>query len=461
MKFTAGNTLTQTAPGRISRQHEPSPSSPGSPGPAYLYKTTPESRHIVNTGAVRDSSMNTSEIMLYNGGAFAIPKAASNHEAVLNVNPTRTYQYDIIGQEAATKPQQDRSMLGNHERVNNRRRGFRSFAKRSDEYDSLRWTAAYRTVPNLDRSETGVPGVDLCIPSYNMSSSPTASETALELPQGSLSPRGTLPGCEHQFQPYPNLSMRQANSRNTHPPKTTLPPNASPQLLDDSEEFRLFPRSSDAALEFNDFGNTVMPARLIRNYRTDTRVEQMLFSAPQAGFDVRMLQEYTSVSRSAPMQVATMASLEELSNRVRLREGAEKPAAATNSIETYSCTYHGCSLQFESQARLRNHRREFHCQSQNSDSPKSQDVMNAMSSQEWPYLCERINPSTGNPCHSIFSRPYELTRHADAVHNARKMRARCDLCIVEKTFSRRDALKRHYRLCHPDVDLPRRRRHRA
>jgi hypothetical protein len=64
--------------------------------------------------------------------------------------------------------------------------------------------------------------------------------------------------------------------------------------------------------------------------------------------------------------------------------------------------------------------------------------------------CERINPSTGKPCNTIFSRPYDLTQHEDTIHNARKQKASCPLCIEEKTFTRNDAFARHLRVVHPD-----------
>lgn len=64
--------------------------------------------------------------------------------------------------------------------------------------------------------------------------------------------------------------------------------------------------------------------------------------------------------------------------------------------------------------------------------------------------CERINPSTGKPCNTIFSRPYDLTRHEDTIHNARKQKVHCPLCTEEKTFSRSDALTRHLRVVHPE-----------
>ncbi|KAK8106562.1 26S proteasome subunit RPN4 [Apiospora kogelbergensis] len=80
-------------------------------------------------------------------------------------------------------------------------------------------------------------------------------------------------------------------------------------------------------------------------------------------------------------------------------------------------------------------------------------------SQATPYSCEKVNPGTGKPCKTTFSRPYDLTRHENSIHTHKK-RIQCDLCIEEKTFSRADALTRHYRVCHPDTALTIKRRRR-
>ncbi|KAK7222758.1 hypothetical protein V2G26_010761 [Clonostachys chloroleuca] len=74
-----------------------------------------------------------------------------------------------------------------------------------------------------------------------------------------------------------------------------------------------------------------------------------------------------------------------------------------------------------------------------------------LNSQARTHRCDRINPTTGKPCDKIFSRLHHLTRHKDTIHNARKQEVRCNVCTEEKKFSRTDALRRHYRLCHPDI----------
>ncbi|KIV94909.1 hypothetical protein, variant [Exophiala mesophila] len=128
----------------------------------------------------------------------------------------------------------------------------------------------------------------------------------------------------------------------------------------------------------------------------------------------------------------------------------ERSKDTSSDSGTYSCTYHGCHQRFESPAKLQKHKREGHRQT----SPTSSQSPNLAlrNSQAGPHRCDRINPSTGKPCASVFSRPYDLTRHEDTIHNGRKQKVRCHLCTEEKTFSRNDALTRHMRVVHPDVD---------
>ena len=164
-----------------------------------------------------------------------------------------------------------------------------------------------------------------------------------------------------------------------------------------------------------------------------------------------------------------------------------KPAGASADTGTYTCTYHGCTLRFETPVKLQRHKREGHRNSASTvgrqdeggmtsavlrntqngphkvshykhnhnprgwrtSQKRSSKIMNNVNA-NLHHQCERINPSTGKPCNTIFSRPYDLTRHEDTIHNARKQKVHCHLCTEEKTFSRHDALTRHFRVCHPD-----------
>jgi hypothetical protein len=172
-----------------------------------------------------------------------------------------------------------------------------------------------------------------------------------------------------------------------------------------------------------------------------------------------------SNSSMAPSRVSSADSVHSDSSSVD--NTMERPPATGAEGGTYTCTYHGCALRFETPALLQKHKREGHRQAHGLSGPRRPDsagdgmTSSLLNSQAGPHRCDRINPSTGKPCNTIFSRPYDLTRHEDTIHNARKQKVRCNLCTDEKTFSRADALTRHYRVCHPEVEFPGRHRRRA
>jgi len=144
---------------------------------------------------------------------------------------------------------------------------------------------------------------------------------------------------------------------------------------------------------------------------------------------------------------------------------SNKPTGASADGGTYTCTYHGCSLRFETPALLQKHKREGHRQAHGLNSAgrrlESTATTGLFNTQSGPHKCDRINPTTGKPCNTVFSRPYDLTRHEDTIHNIRKLKVRCEICTEEKTFSRADALTRHFRVCHPGVDIPTKHRKRV
>lgn len=68
-----------------------------------------------------------------------------------------------------------------------------------------------------------------------------------------------------------------------------------------------------------------------------------------------------------------------------------------------------------------------------------------------PHRCDWVIPATGQICGTVFSRPYDLVRHQDTIHRAKKLEFKCDICIAagtNKVFSRNDALVRHMRHVH-------------
>jgi hypothetical protein len=143
----------------------------------------------------------------------------------------------------------------------------------------------------------------------------------------------------------------------------------------------------------------------------------------------------------------------------------QRPADTRADGGTYTCTYHGCTMRFDTPALLQKHKREGHRQAHGLNGARRPEApgmtSTLLNTQAGPHRCDRINPSTGKPCNTVFSRPYDLTRHEHTIHNARKQKVRCDLCTDDKTFSRADALTRHYRVCHPDVEFPGKQRKRA
>jgi hypothetical protein len=140
-------------------------------------------------------------------------------------------------------------------------------------------------------------------------------------------------------------------------------------------------------------------------------------------------------------------------------ESIPRPDNTTSDAGTYTCTYHGCAFRFDSPSRLQRHKREAHRQTTPGGHLISRDTT-LRNSQAGPHRCERINPSTGKACNSVFSRPYDLTRHEHTIHTAGKQKVRCHICNEDKTFSRNDALTRHMRVVHPEIDWPGKQRRR-
>lgn len=166
--------------------------------------------------------------------------------------------------------------------------------------------------------------------------------------------------------------------------------------------------------------------------------------------------QYRSVPNNMPAAVdstpefpAHLTSMESSASEAEPPNGSQgsdrymhKPADSTAGSGTYSCTYHGCSQRFETPQKLQKHKREGH-RNTNVPTAMTSAAILERNSQAGPHKCERTNPTTGKPCNTVFSRPYDLTRHEDTIHNARKQKVRCALCVEEKTFSRNDALTRH------------------
>ncbi|KAK1765576.1 hypothetical protein QBC33DRAFT_146284 [Phialemonium atrogriseum] len=271
------------------------------------------------------------------------------------------------------------------------------------------------------------------------------------------------------------MQQQLSGHTGTDTPQTISPKDAVLEFNspDGDANFPLFPQQDSNGFDTSQlkglaqmsqpFNNLQLDGSSFGNYvthqlPTNLQVPQQYPFVPQQ--QPRQQNREPSMSNSS-MAPSRLSSTESGQSEGVHSSSPQRPAGTSADGGTYTCTYHGCTLRFETPALLQKHKREGHRQSHGlGTQQRKPDVAgagmtsNLLNSQAGPHRCDRINPSTGKSCNTIFSRPYDLTRHEDTIHNARKQKVRCDLCTDEKTFSRADALTRHYRVCHPDVEFP-------
>ena len=233
--------------------------------------------------------------------------------------------------------------------------------------------------------------------------------------------------------------------------------------------------SADTYTTYPGFDFTVLPP---------TEEQQLQNQPYQANYPVApKLESYPPSAEQTPDFPATLPSMETSISDAGIPPSSQdsgptpipqRPHDTRANTGTYTCTYHGCTQRFDSHNNLQRHKRDMHrtqreregtsTSGTSSTSPRSTDspapsassmtssAILERNSQAGPHKCTRINPSTNKPCNTIFSRPYDLTRHEDTIHNNRKHKVRCPMCREEKTFSRNDALTRHMRVVHPEVE---------
>jgi hypothetical protein len=251
-----------------------------------------------------------------------------------------------------------------------------------------------------------------------------------------------------------------------------FPPQKSPQyrLQANSAQEHVQPDMDDTTSQ-QSFGSMATSRRGSSSaYSTSSHATQQpgtgfTFAPPSVPGGIRIPQQYPFVPQQrrqpsnmsnftdrSPEFPSTLSSMESSSSDYRAdNSDMRKPAGSIADGGTYTCTYHGCTLRFETPAKLQKHKREGHRQS----APLvGGSAASTAASQAGPHRCMRINPSTNKPCNTVFSRPYDLTRHEDTIHNPRKVKVRCPLCKEEKTFSRSDALNRHLKIVHPQYQAP-------
>ncbi|KAF4335033.1 26S proteasome subunit RPN4 [Fusarium beomiforme] len=261
--------------------------------------------------------------------------------------------------------------------------------------------------------------------------------------------------------------MRQQMSMKQEPetPKTISPKDAILEFNESEcdNNFPLFPQSS-SGFDLDQFPKSLASSQESMHDVHGQNHFNFMPSHATNGISVPQQYPFIAHPRMNHETPPRLSSAGSSSNESRNATPATRPSNTAADGGTYTCTYHGCTLRFDTPALLQKHKREGHRQTQNlgSTQPRNMGMTSTLlNTQAGPHRCDRINPSTGKPCNTVFSRPYDLTRHEDTIHNARKQKVRCDLCTEEKTFSRADALTRHYRVCHPDVELPGKHRRRA
>ena len=239
----------------------------------------------------------------------------------------------------------------------------------------------------------------------------------------------------------------------------------------------------------HDFALMGAPRRESSNFSTGSGVASTRVDVPAT--NAQIPQQYPFISHSrrqtssirsssdqAPEFPANLTSMESTKSDSGAQSSQEvsedlvdmqRPTNTMADSGTYSCPFPGCILRFDTSSKMLKHKRDDHrhgtsesrpfagtsnmAHNRSSINSSNTAPLASRNSQAGPHKCERINPSTGKPCNSVFSRPYDLTRHEDTIHNTRKHKVRCQFCTEEKTFSRNDALTRHMRVVHPEVDF--------
>ncbi|RFU71801.1 26s proteasome regulatory subunit [Trichoderma arundinaceum] len=296
-----------------------------------------------------------------------------------------------------------------------------------------------------------------------------------------LNSQPRMPGQDHGSGQQDAHFFQQHMTKTTQPgtPQTISPKDAVLEFNESGEESNM-PLFSHNPISFGmDHMGRMLPEGSVNGpaasqYGQGDNASHIHNLPPHASSGIPQLpQRYPFIAYPSASQDASAAS--QLSSADSNSTGSAayntpvpqgRPAGANADGGTYTCTYHGCTLRFETPTLLQKHKREGHRQSHGLASARphhdhSGMTSSLLNSQAGPHRCDRINPSTGKPCNTIFSRPYDLTRHEDTIHNAKKQKVHCNLCTEEKTFSRADALTRHYRVCHPDVELPGKHRRRG
>lgn len=506
--------------GRASHQRGSSLSSMGSTGgPA-----SPFTHHTSNPQiAVTDPSVdalpdhpNSGALAQTHNGYYHLAKSIapySGYGGMDNVMPDMAYPVTVPG--PRSKPRVDRGLLPAPDFPNNRSHPT-SVASSIAGDSPATPTAGFHNVPKLDRTMSDVYSDELYSPNFAITSSapshphlamsptnndvftqrlqaansqhlsaahspassvsrgrspfrtgsPLAPSPHHDFGTGSMGPFNTAQRMREQHKAQQDAQLMTGQMTQRHEPETPKTISPKDAILEFNEpegetNFPLFPSQDASAFEVDQFSKA-MASQASQDTMHDGSNGHFNYIPSQMPTGIHVPQQYpfvahTRLSHETPPRLSSAGSSSAESGHNTPAQPM-RPMGSNAEGGTYTCTYHGCTLRFETPALLQKHKREGHRQTQTLNGPR---VGAVIGSQAGPHRCNRINPSTGKQCNTIFSRPYDLTRHEDTIHNARKQKVRCGLCTEEKTFSRADALTRHYRVCHPEVPLPGKHRRRG
>lgn len=460
------------------------------------YQDLGQSREHTASGSAQepDRGLLSAQLALGTGTSHTSVSVANSAASDSPATPSLEMPGDERRRRAGEKPEPDDSSL--------------------NEYSPLFEDTAFNTVPKLVHSDTDAYNDQLWSPDFHAMSSSSANRITSSPTNPLFADRlnavnhlnvahGPESTQSRRRSPFRNGSPLAAVSGNDFPGSTTGPFRSAQQIREQTkmeQDARVFQQHVSRAPQA-DAPKTISPKDAVLEFREPkTGTNYPLFPPQDAmQFDIGVSQAPINFSTPAttaslggqthyayspygqhhvlgkyPFARSTEAQQTGLLSRLGPSDAMstdsttggllqQKPAEVGNDGGTYTCTYHGCPLRFETPALLQKHKKERHRQGHGLNSNRRPEAGGAslLNSQAGPHRCDRINPSTGKPCGTVFSRPYDLTRHEDTIHNVRKTKVRCHLCTEEKTFSRADALTRHFRVCHPEVEAPGGRRRRA
>ncbi|PHH81112.1 hypothetical protein CDD80_2097 [Ophiocordyceps camponoti-rufipedis] len=437
-------------------------------------QTTPTDTSSLRDGADNQQFTNSSQTAFDTAGdECAKTEMASSPSAIYNsfrrFGFDRTAQLDSdIATGSATQPRHHAAISSSADA--------QTGPVTDDVNESQRINGGCRNVPKLDRTMTDIYSDELYSPNFAITStSPLRGHTEVSPSNDLFSQRINAANSQHlnaAHSPSSTTFRTQSPFRTCSPfvsssPHATWPAiNQSQRSSDDSklkQAVTSLPQPEDCALVNIDnepeTPKTISPKDAILEFsEAEADINFPLFPPDTATFTIQatpkdIIGQLTDDSFSPSNVARQLAGLSNLE--------FPTPQTTEGLIAASNCpSSSGTGSGNHTPPRLSSSRsNSITSESNNSTTdavkpPRCGITPGLLNTQAGPHRCDRINPSTGKSCNTVFSRPYDLTRHEDTIHNARKQKVRCDLCAEEKTFSRADALTRHYRVCHPDVDLP-------